>query len=189
MTDQPAPPPCTREAVIDTLTHYARPLKRWDLIVQMYRHHGSTNLDRVYDLPIGAAQPYGELIDAMVKTGELVFLPGPVWRQFLGPGATPPSVHPGNHYLATKTQHAEWAIPFFTVVGLRRDADAAETLIAAVLEHAVPDGAWRSDELRSEDGWTRMATVVQASTAREAEQLARSLWSADGAADKAGVTA
>jgi hypothetical protein len=180
MTAQPAPPPCTREAVVDALNSVGRPLKRWDLIVQMYWHNDGTMLDRVYDLHSGAAVPYVKLINRMVKDDELVFLPGPRWRQILGPDSTPTSVHPGSNYLATKAQYEEWTTPLFTVIGLRMDVDATETMVAAVLELAAPEHAWRNLELDSEDDWTRMGTVVRAKTAREAEEFARAQWAAEG---------
>ncbi|MEV6421819.1 hypothetical protein [Streptomyces sp. NPDC051662] len=178
MTDHPTPPPCTREAVLDALTHQNRPLKRYDVIVRMYWRHNGTALDRIYDLPTGSAVAHMALIDAMLKDGTLVQLPGPKWRQILGPEATPPSVHPGTHYLATKDQYEEWTSPRFTVIGLRRDADPSETLVSTVLDFAVPEHSWRTDELRSEDGWTRMRAVVRAPTAADAELAARAQWSA-----------
>ncbi|MFE2640165.1 hypothetical protein ACFXKF_36375 [Streptomyces scopuliridis] len=178
MTDQPTPPPCTREAVLDALTHRNRPLKRYDVIVQMYWRNNGTAVDRIYDLPTGSAVAHMALINAMLKDGALVQLSGPKWRQILGPEATPPSVHPGTHYLATKDQFEEWTTPRFTVIGLRRDMNPSETLVSTVLDFAVPERSWCTDELRSDTGWTRMRTIVRARTAAEAERTARAQWSA-----------
>ncbi|MFF8786887.1 hypothetical protein [Streptomyces sp. NPDC015125] len=178
MTDQPTPPPCTREAIVEVLTRMGRPLKRYDLIVQLYRHNDGTMLDRIYDLPSGAAAPHLHLIDQMVKDGELIYLSGPKWRCLLGPDATPSSVHPGNYYLATTAQHEEWRKPWFTVTGLRMDVDPDNTQVASVQLGAVPDSAWHNSERHSDDGWIRMAAVVRAWTPDEAEDMACAQWRA-----------
>ncbi|MET8605773.1 hypothetical protein ABZV92_19740 [Streptomyces rubiginosohelvolus] len=182
MTDQPDPPPCTREAVIDALSHQRRPLKRYDVVTHMYRRHDGTVIDKIHDLPPGSAVPHLRLIDQMLKDGTLVQLPGPTWRKLLGPNATPPSANPGNYYLATRDQHEKWAIPLFTVIGLRRDSDPGETLVTAVLDFPVADAAWCSYE-RQPAGWTTLRATVRARTADDAEASARTQWSADAVSD------